>query len=155
MVHTFPKGICPKVNVIVRLEFKLVYYDSTVQHFNHYTTGSPPTWWNYKKLIRFIYLSLCVNFIVHKYIQMRSIHTLIFAWLILMATCLGLFYAQRLGNPIPVVTEEFCFFCTWLYDFKYSLWTLDAIKKTCQMQWVIGTDGETVRKLFAISTIQW
>ena len=36
-VHAFPKGTCPKVNIIVRLEFELAYYDSTVQHFNHYT----------------------------------------------------------------------------------------------------------------------
>ena len=34
-VYTFPKGICPKVNVIVRLEFELAYYDSAVQRFNH------------------------------------------------------------------------------------------------------------------------
>ena len=27
-VHTFPKGICPKVNVIARLEYELAYYDS-------------------------------------------------------------------------------------------------------------------------------
>ena len=26
--HTFPKGICTKVNVIARLEFELAYYDS-------------------------------------------------------------------------------------------------------------------------------
>ena len=37
-VHTFPKGICPKVNVIARLEYELAYYDSAVHHFNHYTT---------------------------------------------------------------------------------------------------------------------
>ena len=36
-VHTFPKGICPKVNVIARLEFELAYYDSAVHRFNHYT----------------------------------------------------------------------------------------------------------------------
>ena len=24
-VHTFPKGICPKVNVIARLEYELAY----------------------------------------------------------------------------------------------------------------------------------
>ena len=35
-VHTFPKGICPNVNVIARLEFELTYYDSAVQHINHY-----------------------------------------------------------------------------------------------------------------------
>ena len=40
-VHTFPKGICPKVNVIVRLEFELAYYDPAVHRFNHYTTRTP------------------------------------------------------------------------------------------------------------------
>ena len=34
-VHTSPKSICPKVNVIARLDFELTYYDSTVQCFNH------------------------------------------------------------------------------------------------------------------------
>ena len=28
-VHTFPKGICPKVNVIAQLELKLAYNNST------------------------------------------------------------------------------------------------------------------------------
>ena len=37
--HTFPKGICPKVNVIARLEFELAICDSEVQRLNHYTTG--------------------------------------------------------------------------------------------------------------------
>ena len=41
MVHTFTKGICPKVNVIARLEFELVYYDSAVHRFNHYTRRTP------------------------------------------------------------------------------------------------------------------
>ena len=27
-VHTFPKGICPKMNVITRREYKLAYYNS-------------------------------------------------------------------------------------------------------------------------------
>ena len=40
-VHTFPKGICPKVNVIAQLEYELTYYDSTVHRFNHYTTRTP------------------------------------------------------------------------------------------------------------------
>ena len=35
--HTFAKGICPKVNVIARVEFELAYYDSVVHRFNHYT----------------------------------------------------------------------------------------------------------------------
>ena len=41
-VHTFPKGICLKVNVIARLEYELTYCDSTVHCFNHYTTRTPP-----------------------------------------------------------------------------------------------------------------
>ena len=41
-VHTFPKGICPKVNVIARLEYELAYYDSAVHRFNDYTTRIPP-----------------------------------------------------------------------------------------------------------------
>ena len=41
-VHTFPKGICPKVNVIARLEYELAYYDSAVHRSsNHYTTRTP------------------------------------------------------------------------------------------------------------------
>ena len=40
-VYAFPKSINPKVNVIAWLEFELAYYDVTVQHFNHYTTGNP------------------------------------------------------------------------------------------------------------------
>ena len=39
--HTFPKGICPKVNIIARLENELAYYDSVVHPFNHYTTRAP------------------------------------------------------------------------------------------------------------------
>ena len=39
--YNFPKGICPKVNVIVRLEFELAYYDSAVQRFIHYATRTP------------------------------------------------------------------------------------------------------------------
>ena len=40
-VHTFPKGICLKVNIIARLEFELAYYDSAARRFNHDTTTRP------------------------------------------------------------------------------------------------------------------
>ena len=36
------KSICPKVNVIARLEFEIAYYDSAVQRINHYTTKTHP-----------------------------------------------------------------------------------------------------------------
>ena len=35
------KGISPKVNVIVQLEFELAYYNFTVQLVNHYTMETP------------------------------------------------------------------------------------------------------------------
>ena len=35
-VHAFPKGIHPKVNVIVELKFKFIDSEAAVQHFNHY-----------------------------------------------------------------------------------------------------------------------
>ena len=41
-VHTFPKGICPKVNIIARLGYEFAYYDSAVHRFNYYTTRTPP-----------------------------------------------------------------------------------------------------------------
>ena len=43
-VHIFSLDIGPKVNVIARLEFELAQYDFSIQHFNHYITGSPLCW---------------------------------------------------------------------------------------------------------------
>ena len=40
-IHTFPKVISPKVNLIARLDFERAYYDYAVQHISHYVTGSP------------------------------------------------------------------------------------------------------------------
>ena len=40
-VHTFLESICPKRNVIARLEYELAYYNSAVHRFNHYTTMIP------------------------------------------------------------------------------------------------------------------
>ena len=34
-VYTFPKGICPKMIVIARLNIELTYYYSKVYRFNH------------------------------------------------------------------------------------------------------------------------
>ena len=42
-IHTFLKGICPKVNVIARLEYELAYNDSAVHRFNHYTARTSQT----------------------------------------------------------------------------------------------------------------
>ena len=39
------------MNVIVRLEYKLAYYDSTVHGFNHYTTRTPPKYFCEIKII--------------------------------------------------------------------------------------------------------
>ena len=51
-VHTFPKGIYPKVNLIARLECELAYYDSAVHHFNYYTTRTPIFVWVEPILLR-------------------------------------------------------------------------------------------------------
>ena len=37
-VHAFPRDISPRVNVIARLEFELIYLKTTVQNFNHNAT---------------------------------------------------------------------------------------------------------------------
>ena len=37
----FPK-VCPKMNVITRLEFELAYLEAEVQNVSHYPTGN---WW--------------------------------------------------------------------------------------------------------------
>ena len=39
-IYSFLEGNSLKVNLKVRLEFELAYYDVAVQHFNHYTTGA-------------------------------------------------------------------------------------------------------------------
>ena len=36
-IHTFSKGISPKVNAITRLEIELVYFNTAVQRFRLYT----------------------------------------------------------------------------------------------------------------------
>ena len=41
-VHTFPKGIIQKVNVIARPDFELTYNDVPVQHVSHYATETLP-----------------------------------------------------------------------------------------------------------------
>ena len=41
-VHTFPKGISPKVNAIMCLDFKLSYFEVPVLHFSHFTIGTSP-----------------------------------------------------------------------------------------------------------------
>ena len=59
MVHTFPKGICPKVKIIARLEYELAYYDSAVHRFNHDATRTPP--YHLMYLVYFPQLKLVIN----------------------------------------------------------------------------------------------
>ena len=60
---TFPKGICPKVNVIARLEYELAYYDSAVHRFTHYATRTPPPIFFEKDFNSALYLICCTKFI--------------------------------------------------------------------------------------------
>ena len=38
MIHAFSKGISPKVNVIMWVEFELAYFEASFQNFSHYTS---------------------------------------------------------------------------------------------------------------------
>ena len=44
-------GICPKVNMIVRLEFELAYYIPAVLDFSHFTSRTPPKDFSFERLI--------------------------------------------------------------------------------------------------------
>ena len=41
-VHAFCNRSCLKLNVVERKEFELAYFDTLVQHFSFYTTGTQP-----------------------------------------------------------------------------------------------------------------
>ena len=40
-MHTFPKGIIPKLNVIALLGFELAYFETPVHHFYQYLMETP------------------------------------------------------------------------------------------------------------------
>ena len=42
--YTFPKGICPKVNVSVTLEFEPCSFEIAIQYISYSTTGTPHFW---------------------------------------------------------------------------------------------------------------
>ena len=71
------------MNVIARLDFKLAYYDSAVQLFNHYITRTPPWNWVYQiaKNIhttyssdRYAYLRIITNYYYLCFKAFDSIH---------------------------------------------------------------------------------
>ena len=41
-VHTFPDGINPKVNIIVRMDFELAFFEAEFQHLSHYAARTYP-----------------------------------------------------------------------------------------------------------------
>ena len=73
-VHTFPYGICPKVNIIAQLEFELANYDSAVHRFNHYTMWIPP-------LLSAEDMSICII------IKIQSLVVWSNDWLICLTVC--------------------------------------------------------------------
>ena len=78
-VHTFSKGICPKVNVIARLEYELAYYDSAVHGFNHYTTRTHTPCkkgisLNYSLYFKWVFIQT-VHLTIHMYLSlMPNLH---------------------------------------------------------------------------------
>ena len=72
-VHTFPKGICPKVNVIAQLEYELAYYDSAVHRFNHYIMRTPfSVWWGGKQNMKNLLIQVILNAILTQYTSPHS-----------------------------------------------------------------------------------
>ena len=55
-VHVFPIGISLEVNVLVQLEFRLILFKATVQHFSYYVMGTPPS-------IKEEAIQLCSNYL--------------------------------------------------------------------------------------------
>ena len=100
-VHTFPKGIIPKVNIIEWLEFKLTYFKAAVKGILVITpsTSSHPGIWN-----------LVANFIFYydsNYAKLVSLSLMQWATLIhykvMISTCL---YCC-LNKSLPVI-NTFC-----------------------------------------------
>ena len=63
-VHTFPKGICPKENVISRLEFELAYFDFAVHRFNQ---------WHHEDTAPSALVLLVINNVILKKNQIKKI----------------------------------------------------------------------------------
>ena len=63
-VHIFPKSICPKLNLIVWLEFEPVHYDITVEHVSHYA-------WVHNQLNTYVQCNWSEN-----WISLRLFHVL-------------------------------------------------------------------------------
>ena len=78
-VHTFPKGIRPKVNVIARLEFKHAFYDSVVYIYIYIYV--------YIYVCMYIYIYICMYIYVYifmyiyMYIYMLCIYICVYIYM--------------------------------------------------------------------------
>ena len=77
-IYTFPKGISPRVDIIVWLEFELAYKDVRVLHISHCTMGNP-IGWIYG--IAYLHLMILVQFFL--FLKLISFWNLI-NWLIII-----------------------------------------------------------------------
>ena len=93
-VHTFPKGICPKVNIITRLEFEITGYDSAVQCFNRLHHENKPDFNDTTTCLMLFHAQKLGNWIQHMFI---------FTFFVKLSV------------------ESF--FCRHLYDIKYKQFT--------------------------------
>ena len=131
-VHTFPKGICPKVNVIARLEYELAYYDSVVHRFNNYTTRTPPTnTWNI--------LTVCKQMIIN-----WTIMRLTKAWAAIDK--LSIIWKSNLTDKMKRSFFPATFVLILLY--RCTIWTL---RKRLEKK----LDGNYTRMLRAILNKSW
>ena len=93
--HTFLKVITPKVKIIERLEFELAYYDVTVRHVSHNTTGTPMF------LIVCVSVCLCVCVYVCVCVCVCVCMNKIYPW----SDFLYLFY-RKLGDTVHLLTTR-------------------------------------------------
>ena len=109
-VHTFPKGICPKVNVIAWTGVRTrSYSDSAVHRFNHYTTRRTPQKLNILKFLDFNHSFFFLHFESNFFLNFLFIYFFIFCafFFSLLFVCFGLVGRESLSG------------CT--FDFRFRI----------------------------------
>ena len=115
-VHTFPKGICLKVNVIARLEYELAYYDSAVHRFNHYTTRTPliKGWVCLYECVRANVTSMYTSMRTHNSIKRHSHWAMVMTWRSEFKSWTRLFIFHIILISLGKVCIQLFFFQQWI-----------------------------------------
>ena len=166
-VHTFPKGICAKVNVIARLEYELTYYDSTVIRYNHYTTGTPSlllefcSWFfrgapilsqsNFPLHMSgpFIHWCWSLIFVDNMFIFWVSTYTVFLSWLLRDATVVFFFSQDSVFISKFILSS-----CVWVCSVVLSC-VLFQLQIFCISNWFGGSYFSAIRVLATVLGSCW